>query len=377
MLDRVAILAAAALVCIWIVYPLAIGLVSALIKRTLAPGTAHGGGIGLPRVSVVIATRESTDAVRRRVSNCLATDYPRDLIDIVVARDAESAQEGAEALGSDPRVRVVAGDPPGGKALSLNAGVRASRGEVIVFMDTHQTFEPDTIGRLVDALAEPSTGGVSGSLSLAAGSGPVVSAYWRYERWVRKAESDVHSCVGVTGAVWAMKRELWSPLPGGLILDDVYTPMRIVLAGRRIRFLPSARAYETRTPDPRQEYGRKVRTLTGVLQLCAWLPAVLVPVRNIVWLQFVFHKLLRLITPYLLALLAVWAAVTIWTSLGGAAIPLAAVSGVVLLWFARTRNPTAACVRRLAAEALLLQVAVIVAGYNGIRGRWEVWGGRG
>ena len=63
--------------------------------------------------------------------------------------------------------------------------------------------------------------------------------------------------------------------------------------------------------DPTKETGRgcgslaqdartkgAVRTLTGVIQVCAWLPGVLNPLRNRIWLQFVFHKLLRLLTPY-------------------------------------------------------------------------------
>ena len=42
--------------------------------------------------------------------------------------------------------------------------------------------------------------------------------------------------LGATGAIYAIRRELWRPLPPGTLLDDFLTPMRIVLAGRRAIF---------------------------------------------------------------------------------------------------------------------------------------------
>lgn len=369
-LDWLALASLLAIVATWIAYPVVVAGLG-LLRRPPAPEDRPD----LPEVSVVIASRDSATAIRRRVENCFETTYPADRIQVVVARDAGAFREG-DTLPADERLRVVVGDDPGGKASSLNAGVREATGQVLVFTDTHQTFEPATIPRLVAALAEPGVGGVSGSLALAPGSGALVAAYWRYERWLRNAESRLHSCIGATGAVWAMRRELWQPLPAGLILDDVHTPMRLVLGGHRVRFDRGARAMETRTPDPVQEYGRKVRTLTGVLQLCAWLPAILVPVRNPVWVQFVFHKLLRLLTPYAMALLGVWIAVRLWAVLGSAAVPAALALAAVAVWFSSTRQPRLVRIRHLLKEALLLQVAVIVAGWNGLRGRWEVWGGR-
>src|SRR5205814_2287338 len=150
--------------------------------------------------------------------------------------------------------------------------------------------------------------------------------------WLRRCEAQVHSCVGVTGAVYAMRRKLWSPLPAGLINDDVYIPMRMVLAGYRIAFADDAHAVETRRPTAQQEYTRKLRTLTGVLQLCAWLPELLVPHRNPIWPQFVIHKLLRLLTPYCLLGIAVWILVNARTLLTPYTAPVLLLSAGAALW---------------------------------------------
>ncbi len=124
--------------------------------------------------------------------------------------------------------------------------------------------------------------------------------YWRYEKWLRRHESAVGSTLGVSGAVYAMRRSAWRPLPPDTILDDVLAPMRVVLAGRRVVFERSAIAYDRGAPDAAAESRRKVRTLAGNYQLLWQEPRLLVPIVNPVWLQFISHKLGRLLVPYAL-----------------------------------------------------------------------------
>ena len=131
-----------------------------------------------------------------------------------------------------------------------------------------------------------------------------VGLYWRFEKWLRKTESLIHAQVGVTGAICAVRRELFTPIPQGTILDDVYWPLSVAMQGYRVIHDGRAVAYD-RLPDrPRDEFRRKVRTLSGNYQLAWRLPASLLPWRNPVWLAWISHKLLRLAVPWaLLAML--------------------------------------------------------------------------
>jgi hypothetical protein len=70
-------------------------------------------------------------------------------------------------------------------------------------------------------------------------------------------------------------------------------------------FAPAARAYDRSSADADTELRRKVRTLAGNFQLLRLEPRLAVPFANPVWLQFVSHKLGRLVTPYALASLLV------------------------------------------------------------------------
>ena len=363
-----AIIAAALLFLTWVGYPLAIHLLARLVPRpdSPVPGT-------WPAVTVIVATREDPNAATDRVDDILAGNYPRDRLAVVVALDASCGRP-AEAYGcGDPRVRVVAGDVPGGKAAALNAGVRAAAGEVLVFTDTHQRFAPDAIRVLAQEVTGGPFGIVSGQLELPEGKQrSLLDWYWRLEGRLRRDEARLFSAVGVSGSVYAMHRGLWEPLPAGLILDDLYVPMRAILAGHRVGFTAAAKAHDARRTEPEQEFRRKVRTLTGNFQLCAWLPAVLVPFRNRAWVQFVLHKLMRLFTPWLFVVMiasGVGALFVRWgwaslAALGGAALLVLLLAQLLGLW------------HRLVAYArwfFAMQAAVAVATLNGLTGRWDVW----
>jgi cellulose synthase/poly-beta-1,6-N-acetylglucosamine synthase-like glycosyltransferase len=153
--------------------------------------------------------------------------------------------------------------------------------------------------------ADDTVGAVSGELVLldsdAREASNGVGLYWRYEKKLRAMESDIHSVPGATGAIYAIRRELFVPLTPGTILDDVTVPMRIVLAGKRAIFDPAARAYDVVTQTPDDEYEKKKRTLTGNYQLFAEIPEMLVPWRNPIFVQVLSHKAGRLIVPYCLA----------------------------------------------------------------------------
>jgi poly-beta-1,6-N-acetyl-D-glucosamine synthase len=376
------------LVAVWFGYPLVMGGLAAA-TRTLArepdgdgpPAERDPTADGEPMISVIIATRDDEAAVRSRIADCLRCVYPADKLEVVVAVDHRGCDQAeryltrvGDSISPDGRCTVVIGDPPGGKAAALNAGVRAARGDILVFTDTSQRFRRDAIRHLVDALGQPRVGAVSGALEIpqATKSSSLIGRYWALERWLRQCEAQVHSSVGVSGSIWAMRKAFWSPLPSDLILDDLYTPMRIALEGYRVTFADEARAVETRQSKIGHEYQRKVRTLTGVIQLCAWQPGILVPGRNPIWLQFVVHKLLRLLTPYWVMAISAWMGARCTRWLAGNPAVAAGVAPIVVAG-AYARRRIASRLWHAARCALVLQAAVVVATFNGIRRRWDVW----
>jgi len=373
-LTFVAFCSLAGLLIVWVVYPLVIAALASLLahrRRSARTAVAYE-----PWVSVIIATRDDPDTIKRRIANCLESSYDPAKLQVVIAVDrCVATAQWRELASMDDRVTFVRGDEPGGKAAALNAAVRACRGNVLVFGDAHQEWENDAIRHLVAALARPRVGAVSGCLEIPeTARRSLAGRYWLFERRLRCCEAVVHSSVGVTGAIWAMRTNLWSALPTQLILDDVFTPMQLVMRGHRVAFAAAARAFETRLHDPTQEYRRKVRTLTGVIQLCTWLPEVLSPTSNPVWLQFVVHKVMRLLTPYWVAVITAWIAVAVVRSIAGSLfVGLAIALGVGVVAAFAAKSNVVKIARETIVSAALLQAAAVVGTVNGFRGRWNVW----
>ena len=270
-------------------YPLGIKALARLRPRRVEAGALE------PRVSVVMAAHNEAARVGSKLENLLGLDYPADKLEVIVASDGSDDGTDEVVRGfADRGVRLVRLERRQGKASALNAGVERARGEVVVFCDVRQVIEPGALRALVSPFGDPRVGAVSGELLMESDKGPGV--YWRYEKMIRAAEGKVDSMVGATGALYAIRRHLFRRLPPDCLLDDVFTPMQIVLRGYRVLFEPGARCSDQEAPVA-GEFARKARTLAGNFQLLRQLPLTLSPLHNRVFLQFVSHKLLRLACP--------------------------------------------------------------------------------
>jgi len=285
-------------------YPLLLAVLQRMAGRRVAKAYWE------PSVSVIIAAHNERGTIERKLRNCLDLDYPKDRLQIIVSLDG--CTDGTEEIADSYRwqgIEVVRSARHRGKAAAINRAVLTATGEILFFTDARQRLEPRAVRELVANFSDGTVGAATGELILQAPdareSSDGVGLYWRYEKKLRAMESRIHSTVGATGAIYAVRRRLYKPIPADMILDDVAVPMRLVLGGWRSVFDPAARAYDRISDSLDLEYGRKVRTLAGNYQLLARMPELALPWRNPVWLQFVSHKLGRLAAPYFLAALLV------------------------------------------------------------------------
>jgi poly-beta-1,6-N-acetyl-D-glucosamine synthase len=280
-------------------YPLLLSLLAAFRKEKV-----HKGSVW-PTVSVVVAAHNEENNIKARLENLLSQEYPKENFEVIVISDG-STDRTNEIAGTfrDRNVILQMFDTRQGKAVAVNKGVDRARGEIIVFTDVRQNFEPDVMSQLVANFNDPRVGCVSGELIFLEDRDSRIQAemgaYWRYEKWIRKAESAIGSVVGATGAIYAIRRELYKPLVPGTILDDVLTPMNIVMQGYRTIFDMTAVAYDVVSKELAQEWKRKVRTLAGNWQMLSLSPSLLLPGRNLCWWRFLSHKIFRLIVPFAL-----------------------------------------------------------------------------
>ncbi len=295
----------------YVVYPLVLAAVARLGGRPIRAAS----GVR-PSVSIILVARNEAAAIGRRVrefAGLIAASGVRGEVIVVSDGSTDGTARAARAAGGG-MAHVIELPTNVGKAAALSAGCAEASHDVLVLADARQTWAPEALGRLLENYADPSVGGAGGDLVVEEAPGVMagVGLYWRFEKWLRRTESRLHSSVGLTGAICSVRRELFRPIPPGTILDDVYWPLRVVLQGHRVVHDDRARAYD-RLPDrARDEFRRKVRTLSGNFQLIVRLPSLLLPWRNPIWWQFVSHKLARLLVPW-----ALLGALGLAASLGG------------------------------------------------------------
>ncbi|WP_232821022.1 glycosyltransferase family 2 protein [Dyella sp. C11] len=258
----------------------------------------------LPTVSIIIVVRDGVRHIRAKLKNLRALDYPPEYIEIIVACDGCKDRTAALVRHAhDARVRVLEFPVSRGKALCLNDAVSTARGEVLLMTDVQHKLSPLALRELVGNLGDPRVGAVSGSLELENVSSTFahgVNAYWRYEKFLRHQESCGGSTIGVCAALYAVRTELFKPLPPDTLLDDVLVPMDVAASGRRVVFEPRAVVWGETAQAPVEEQPRRLRAMVGCFQLMDVAPWLLSPSRNPLWFQFVSHKLLRLLAPWLL-----------------------------------------------------------------------------
>jgi cellulose synthase/poly-beta-1,6-N-acetylglucosamine synthase-like glycosyltransferase len=331
-----------------------------------------------PAISIVMVVRNEASVLERKLENLEALNYPGSKPELVVTSDG-STDSTNDILGEFAvagRVRAVLAAQTQGKAAGLNRAIDAASGEIIVFTDARQKIEPDAVRLLVENFADPEVGCASGELMLGdpntgeAARG--LSLYWRIEKRIREMESASGSVMGATGAIYAVRRSLITPLPSGILLDDVYIPMHVVKQGFRVVFDSRACAWDLPDLGTEREFTRKVRTLSGnyqLFQLAPWL----LGFGNPSWFDFVSHKLLRLLIPFALATTFITSALLSEPLYRTAFILQLCFYGLSILALARMAKGPVARIADGAFTFVLLNTAALVAFVNFVTGRKAAW----
>ena len=288
----------------WVIYPLA------MRARPRPPGPVPSG-TDLPAVAVVLSAHNEESVIERRLENLAALDYPSDKLRVYVGvdggTDATARMAGDWAL-THAGVRVLVTAQNRGKAAMLKDLVELGAEPVLALTDANTLFDRDAVRRLVAVLDDPHVGGVCGRLVFrrACEAGTGETSYWDWETDLKQKESDLDSCLGANGAIYAVRRDLfWRDLPANTIIDDFVIGMKVREQGRRFVYEPAARASEDLPATVKDEWRRRVRIGAGAFQALALCRRCLSPgFGRFAW-AFWSHKVLRWFTPHLLLLLSV------------------------------------------------------------------------
>jgi cellulose synthase/poly-beta-1,6-N-acetylglucosamine synthase-like glycosyltransferase len=300
-------LSAGAIVYTHLGYPLVLWTLVRVPDRSKrrAPDRQAGGHLEPPTVSLIVPAYDEEEVIAGKVADALALDYPRDRLQVIVASDGstDATAERARAAGAD----LVLELPPGGKVAALDAAVEQARGEILAFSDANATWAPDALRRLVAPFADPEVGYVCGQVRfLDPGGDNLEGAYWRYEMAVRERESALAGVTAGNGAIYAVRRGAYVPLPPSGS-HDLSFPFAFAKRGLRSLYVPAARAEEKMVPTLEGEFARKRRMMVGLWDIVVGEGMVSPRGYPPLYAFEIFsHRLLRYLSPllHLVALLA-------------------------------------------------------------------------
>jgi cellulose synthase/poly-beta-1,6-N-acetylglucosamine synthase-like glycosyltransferase len=215
----------------------------------------------LPTVSLIIAAHDEEAVIGAKVREAGELDYPRELLQVIVASDGSADR--TVALAQEAGADVVLDLPRSGKVAALNQAVERSSGEILAFSDANSFWEPDALRHLVVRLADPAVGYVCGQVRFdGTGAANEEGLYWRYEMAVRELESSLGGVTAGNGAINAIRRDAYlflEPTRG----QDISFPFELRKRGWRSEYEPAALARERLAASIGGEFGRKRRMMAG------------------------------------------------------------------------------------------------------------------
>jgi cellulose synthase/poly-beta-1,6-N-acetylglucosamine synthase-like glycosyltransferase len=285
-------------------YPLLLAFVSWLRPRRVQRGEFA------PTVSIIITAYNEERDLSAKLENTLTLDYPRELLEIIVASDCSTDRTDEIALEFGGRgVRLYRQPERLGKTAAQNAAVEQAQGEIILFSDATSLYQPDAVRAMMPSFADPSVGCVAGRLEYVDASesrvGRGARSYWSYETFLKRHESRVGSLIGTSGCLYAVRRSAYVPLYHEACSDFIIAT-KMVEQGLRAVYEPDAVCTEETNRRSNKEFRMRVRIIAQTITDLWRHRGMLNPFRSGFYaVQLISHKVMRYAVPFfLIALLA-------------------------------------------------------------------------
>lgn len=292
-------LSAAALCYTYVGYSILLALVSTLRPRRVRRGSFES------TVSIIITAYNEERDLGAKIENTLALDYPRDLLEIIVASDCSSDRTDDIVREFAPRgVRLHRQAKPLGKTAAQNAAVEMASGEILLFSDATSLYQPDAVKALMPSFADPGVGCVAGRLIYVDPTdsriGRGARSYWSYETFLKKHESRACSLIGASGCLYAVRRSAYVPLYHEACSDFIIAT-KMVEQGLRAVYEPNAVCTEETNRGGAKEMKMRVRIIAQTFTDLWRHLGMLNPFRSGFYaIQLLSHKVMRYLVPFFL-----------------------------------------------------------------------------
>ena len=288
------------IVYVYLGYPLLLCIVALFHRRRQCqPGPE-------PFISILIAAYNEENNIADKIRQTLDLDYPADKLEVLILSDCSTDRTDAIVRGlGDPRVRLLQMPVRRGKTHAQNVGMKAAKGEIVVFSDATTVYHPQALRYLICNYQEPTVGAVAGRNQYfdEMGNSPTglgTVAFWGYETMIKTLQSRISTVSGASGCIYSIRKDVYTDLADDVI-SDLVQPLWVIQKGYRVVFEARAIAYEKTTYSVPEEFAMRVRVVTRAMRGLLSVPGLLNPTKY-AWVSFqlISHKVLRWMVPFFL-----------------------------------------------------------------------------
>jgi len=285
-------------------YPILLLVFSIIRNKAVKKGNI------MPVVSLAISAYNEEKVIAEKIRNSLQLDYPEDYLEIAVISDGSTDMTNdiiAEYAKKNHRIRPYVSPKNKGKTSCLNDFVPFLKGEIILFTDANSFLDKDVVHNIVRPFADPKVGFVTGITKYITLSQDktveVADLYSRMEAYIKCLESKIGSCAGADGAIFAIRKKLFSPMKSNDI-NDFVLPIQVVKQGFRGIVEEKAFCREEVVNDVKGEFNRQIRITARTLRAILSYKTLLNPFRYPLFSFEIFsHKLIKFTTPFWMILI--------------------------------------------------------------------------
>lgn len=230
----------------------------------LSPGRLPSSTAAAESITMIISAYNEEAVISQKIENALSLVYSGDF-EIIAISDGSTdstVQKIKNFTDQYPQVKLVELDEQVGKSMGLNIAIPQAAGEIIVFTDANAMYDKHAISKLAEPFSDENVGYTVGSALYSDYDDAAVNdsegLYWRFELFIKNLESRFCSVVGGDGAIYAIRKSLYTKL-SSIDISDFVNPLQIIAAGYKGRFVPDALSYEGGTEKFSDEFRRKRR----------------------------------------------------------------------------------------------------------------------
>jgi cellulose synthase/poly-beta-1,6-N-acetylglucosamine synthase-like glycosyltransferase len=288
-------------------------LVYPWILRMQNPGKAPFSDLdhelkAFPKVAVLMAAYNEEQVIADKLKSVFQTSYPIDKLVCYVGSDASTDRTNALVTAAQKRFgSLVLVDFPGrtGKPAILNRLVSMCEADILILTDANVFFQTHTISKLVKAFEHPAVGMAGAQILKFASRNQGISAqelrYMDRENKIKRMESNLWgSAIGIEGGCMAIRKEMYSPIPPGFLVDDFFLNMQVLKKGKMALLIEQAICTEETGYSSEGEFKRKARISAGNFKNLIHFRSMLAPIWKGASFAFWSHKVLRWFSPFFL-----------------------------------------------------------------------------